>query len=89
MTPELAIELIKNMIMLAVTLAAPLLLAGMVVGLGVSLFQTVTSIQEQTLAFVPKALTVLGVLIVALPWMLRKISEFAIQLMQKMPDMVN
>lgn len=89
MTPEMAIELIKSMILLAVTLAAPLLLAGMVVGLGVSLFQTVTSIQEQTLAFVPKALTVLGVLIVALPWMLRKISEFAIQLMQKMPDMVN
>lgn len=89
MTPEMAIELIKSMILLAVTLAAPLLLAGMVVGLGVSLFQTVTSIQEQTLAFVPKALTVLGVLIVALPWMLRKISEFAIQLIQKMPDMVN
>ncbi len=88
MTPEFAIELIKNMVLLAVTLAAPLLLAGMLVGLMVSLFQAVTSIQEQTLTFVPKALAVIAVLIVSLPWMLRKISEFAIQLIQKMPDMV-
>jgi flagellar biosynthesis protein FliQ len=88
MTPELAIELIKNMVMLAVMMAAPLLLAGMVVGLMISLFQAVTSIQEQTLTFVPKALAVLAVLIVSLPWMLRKVSEFAIQLIQKMPDMV-
>jgi flagellar biosynthetic protein FliQ len=88
MTPEFAIELIKNMVLLAVTLAAPLLLAGMMVGLMVSLFQAVTSIQEQTLTFVPKALAVIAVLIVSLPWMLRKISEFAIQLIQKMPDMV-
>jgi flagellar biosynthesis protein FliQ len=88
MTPEMAIELIKNMVMLAVSMAAPLLLAGMVVGLMVSLFQAVTSIQEQTLTFVPKALAVLAVLIVSLPWMLRKVSEFAVQLIQKMPDMV-
>jgi flagellar biosynthetic protein FliQ len=88
MTPEFAIELIKNMVLLAVTLAAPLLLAGMLVGLMVSLFQAVTSIQEQTLTFVPKALAVIAVLIVSLPWMLRKISEFTIQLIQKMPDMV-
>jgi flagellar biosynthetic protein FliQ len=88
MTPELAIELIKNMVVLAVMMAAPLLLAGMVVGLMISLFQAVTSIQEQTLTFVPKALTVLAVLIVSLPWMLRKVSEFAIELIQKMPDMV-
>ena len=88
MTPELAVELIKNMVMLAVSMAAPLLLAGMVVGLMVSLFQAVTSIQEQTLTFVPKALAVLTVLIIALPWMLRKVSEFAVQLIQKMPDMV-
>jgi flagellar biosynthetic protein FliQ len=68
-------------------MAAPLLLAGMVVGLMVSLFQAVTSIQEQTLTFVPKALAVLAVLIISLPWMLRKVSEFTVQLIQKMPDM--
>ncbi len=87
MNAELAIELIKNMIFLAIKLAAPLLIAGMIVGLAISLFQTVTSIQEQTLSFVPKALAIIAVLIVALPWMLRTLMEYALELIQKMPDM--
>ncbi len=87
MNAELAIELIKNMIFLAIKLAAPLLVVGMVVGLAISLFQTVTSIQEQTLSFVPKALAIITVLIVALPWMLRTLMEYALELIQKMPDM--
>ena len=87
MNAELAIELIKNMIFLAIKLAAPLLVVGMIVGLAISLFQTVTSIQEQTLSFVPKALAIISVLIVALPWMLRTLMEYALELIQKMPDM--
>ena len=87
MNAELAIELIKNMIFLAIKLAAPLLVVGMVVGLAISLFQTVTSIQEQTLSFVPKALAIITVLIVELPWMLRTLMEYALELIQKMPDM--
>ncbi len=87
MNAELAIELIKNMIFLAIKLAAPLLIVGMIVGLAISLFQTVTSIQEQTLSFVPKALAIISVLIVALPWMLRMLMEYALELIQKMPDM--
>ncbi len=57
--------------MFGVTLAAPILLTAMVVGLGISLFQSVTSIQEQTLTFVPKALGIVGLLILLMPWMLR------------------
>ena len=87
MNAELAIELIKNMIFLAIKLAAPLLVVGMIVGLAISLFQTVTSIQEQTLSFVPKALAIISVLIVALPWMLRMLMEYSLELIQKMPDM--
>ena len=87
MNAELAVELIKNMIFLAIKLAAPLLVVGMVVGLAISLFQTVTSIQEQTLSFVPKALAIITVLIVALPWMLRMLMEYALELIKKMPDM--
>ena len=87
MNAELAIEMIKNMIFLAIKLAAPLLVVGMVVGLAISLFQTVTSIQEQTLSFVPKALAIITVLIVALPWMLRTLMEYALELIQKMPVM--
>lgn len=88
MTPELAVELIKSMMFQAVSLAAPVLLTGMAVGLGVSLFQAVTTIHEQTLTFVPKALAVVGVLVVLLPWMLRTLIEFITALFERIPQMV-
>lgn len=87
MTPELAVELIKSMMYQAVSLAAPVLLTGMVVGLAVSLFQAVTTIHEQTLTFVPKALAVVGVLVLLLPWMLRSLIEFITALIERMPQM--
>jgi len=88
MTPELAVELIKSMMYQAVALAAPVLLTGMVVGLAVSLLQAVTTIHEQTLSFVPKALAVVGVLVLLLPWMLRTLSEYITALIERMPQMV-
>jgi flagellar biosynthesis protein FliQ len=87
MNPEFAAELIKNLMYTAVTLAAPILVAALVVGLLISLFQSVTSIQEQTLTFVPKALVIVGLLIVLMPWMLRTMIEFATAMIQKMPQM--
>jgi flagellar biosynthetic protein FliQ len=88
MTPELAIELIKGLIVQAVALATPLLSAAMAVGIAVSLFQAVTSIHEQTLSFVPKALAVSGLLLVLLPWLTRSILDFTQAMLQKMPEMV-
>jgi flagellar biosynthetic protein FliQ len=88
MTPELATEVIKAMMMQAVLLASPILLTGMTIGLGVSLFQTVTSIQEQTLTFVPKAMGIVALLVILLPWMLRNTIEFASMVIQKIPEMV-
>ena len=88
MTPELATELIKAMMMQAVLLASPILLSGMAIGLGVSLFQTVTSIQEQTLTFVPKAMGIVALLVILLPWMLRNTIEFSTMVIQKIPEMV-
>ena len=89
MTPEFAIELIKVMMLQAVALAAPILLTAMTVGLGVSLFQAVTSINEQTLSFVPKALGIVGLLIVLMPWMLRSVMQFTTAIVEKIPQMVN
>ena len=89
MDPGFAVELLKAMIFQAVALAAPVLLAGMVIGLAVSLFQAVTSIHEQTLTFVPKALGVIGVLVLLLPWMLRTALEFTAAVIEKMPQMVH
>jgi flagellar biosynthetic protein FliQ len=88
MTPEFAVELIKSTLVLAVTLAGPLLGVAMSIGLGVSLFQAVTSIHEQTLSFVPKALAVVGAGIVLLPWLLRTLVEFTSQVFMKIPQMV-
>ena len=80
--------MVKAMIFQALTLAAPILLTALVVGLGVSLFQAVTSIHEQTLSFVPKVLGIVVVLVIALPWMLRSAVEFTTMLIEKMPQMV-
>jgi flagellar biosynthetic protein FliQ len=88
MNPEFAIELLKATIFQAVTLAAPILLTAMVIGLCISLFQAVTSISEQTLTFVPKALGIVGLLVLLLPWMVRSVMEFTTGIIEKIPQMV-
>jgi flagellar biosynthetic protein FliQ len=88
MNPEFAIELLKNMMFQALALAAPILITAMVVGLAVSLFQAVTTIHEQTLSFVPKALAIVAVLLLFLPWMVRSLVEFTTAVIQKIPQMV-
>jgi flagellar biosynthetic protein FliQ len=87
MTTEFAIELLKTMIYEALAISAPILAAAMIIGLAVSLFQAVTTISEQTLTFVPKALAVTGVLLLLLPWIMRSLIEFTTSVIQKMPQM--
>jgi flagellar biosynthetic protein FliQ len=88
MNPEFAIDLLKTMIVEALTIAAPILLTAMVIGLAISLFQAVTTIHEQTLAFVPKALAVIAIMLLLLPWIVRTLMEFTVAVIQKMPQMV-
>jgi flagellar biosynthesis protein FliQ len=88
MNPEFAVELVKAMIFQALTLASPILLTSLTIGLGISLFQAVTSIHEQTLSFVPKVLGIAAILVVSLPWLLRSSIEFTTMLIEKMPQMV-
>ena len=88
MNPEFAVELLKTMIFQALTLAAPLLVTAMVIGLAVSLFQAVTSIHEQTLTFVPKALGCRRLLLLLLPWIVRSLIEFTTAVIEKIPQMV-
>ena len=87
MTPEAAIDIMKSVVMFALTIMAPFLIVILVVGLVASLLQSVTSIQEQTLTFVPKLLALALMLIFLAPWLLRSISEFAIQCIQRMGTM--
>ena len=88
MTPEFAVELLKQTMFQAVTLAAPILLAAMIIGLAISLFQAVTTIHEQTLTFVPKALGLVALLVLLLPWMLRTVIQFTTVVIEKLPEMV-
>ncbi|MCQ2532878.1 MAG: flagellar biosynthesis protein FliQ [Saccharofermentans sp.] len=60
--------------------AAPVLLVSLIVGLIVSIFQTVTSIQEQTLTFVPKVLAIFATLIILGHWMLNNMAEYMVKL---------
>ncbi len=84
MTPEAAIDLFKELVMFALLVMTPFLAVILVVGLIMSLLQSVTSIQEQTLTFVPKLAVLALLLIVLAPWLLRNLSEFAIQCITRM-----
>lgn len=88
MNPEFAVELLKTMMFQAVTLVAPILITAMVIGLAISLFQAVTSINEATLTFAPKAFGIAALLVIILPWMLRTTIEFTTLVVEKMPQMV-
>ena len=63
--------------------AGPMLLVGLAVGLSISIFQTLTHIQEMTLTFIPKIVAVFGSMIIFMPWMLRELIEFTQRIMDK------
>jgi flagellar biosynthetic protein FliQ len=69
-------------------LSLPMLIAGLVAGILVSMFQTVTSIQDSVLGFIPRALAIFVVFALTFPWMLRMISGFSRQLLLRLPELV-
>lgn len=89
MSTALVTDLARNAMMITALLAAPLLIVALVVGLLVSVFQTVTQIQEQTLSFVPKLLAVGVTFLVALPWMLQLLVEYTAQLLRSLPALIS
>lgn len=76
MTPESAVQLIREAMMMTIWLAAPLLLIGFVVGVIVSLFQVATSIQDAAVGAVPKLAALLAGFLLLLPWMLSRITTY-------------
>jgi flagellar biosynthesis protein FliQ len=78
MTPEFVIETLRHCLMTAFWLAAPLLAIGFVAGIVMSLVQILTSIQDSAFAAVPRLLAFLGAFILALPWMLQKMTAYAV-----------
>ncbi|MFH1490167.1 MAG: flagellar biosynthesis protein FliQ [Pseudomonadota bacterium] len=88
MTPEFVVNLGGEAVKMVLILSAPLLGVGLVVGLIIAVLQATTQVQEMTLSFVPKIITVLLALLAAAPWMLAKISHFTSQLIISIPQLI-
>lgn len=80
MTDALVIEIVRNAFYNVLLVVGPLLIASLVVGLTISIFQAATSISEQTLTFVPKLITVFLVTILMLPFIITTLKTFVVQM---------
>ncbi len=89
MNPELAIDLFKSTVLFALYIVAPFLGLLLVVGLIASLFQSVTSMQENTLTFAPKLVAMAGLAVLLAPWLLRSLMEFTLAVFAKMPALAH
>lgn len=85
MTPEFVTSIGKETIEVILMVSAPVLIAGMAVGLAVSIFQAVTQIQEMTLTFVPKIIVVFVVLLALSPWMMEIMINFTQKIFTDIP----
>lgn len=88
MNIEQAIEILRSLITTALMLVAPLLGTALVVGVVVGLFQSATSIQEPTLTFIPKLISIGFVIILMAPWVLRILMQFTTTFLSRLPEMV-
>tara|TARA_B100000959_G_scaffold280111_1_gene341379 strand:+ start:1267 stop:1536 length:270 start_codon:yes stop_codon:yes gene_type:complete len=87
MTLELAVDLLSNLLQTGLILAVPILGTAMVVGVSVSLIQSITSLQEQTLTFVPKLVGVSLAIIMSANFIIRTLTEFCTDMVNLMPQM--
>jgi flagellar biosynthesis protein FliQ len=85
MEPQEVIDLGREALWTMLLIGSPVLVAGMIVGLAIGLFQALTQIQEQTLAFVPKIIVMLLVLSVLLPWLIAQMMQYTIGLIGGIP----
>ncbi|MBI5643107.1 MAG: flagellar biosynthesis protein FliQ [Deltaproteobacteria bacterium] len=88
MTPEFVTTIGKETIQVILMVSAPVLIAGMAVGLAVSIFQAVTQIQEMTLTFVPKIIVVFVVLLALSPWMMQIMISYTSHIFTNIPNYV-
>jgi flagellar biosynthesis protein FliQ len=88
MTQDVVVNLATTALTLAFKVAMPMLGAGLAVGLLVSIFQAVTQIQEQTLAFIPKVIALAAILLLLGPWMLNQLLAYTADLWGGIPQLV-
>ena len=88
MTPELVMSIGRQAVEMTLTLSGPLLLAALVIGLIISIFQAATQINEQTLSFIPKLVGIFLTLILAGPWMLQMMVDYIRRLFESIPQII-
>jgi len=88
MTPETVLSVLQNALQIITILIAVILLPALFIGLLVSMFQAATSINEQTLSFIPKLLITILVLALAGPWMLSLVMNYTQQLFEEIPFLI-
>jgi flagellar biosynthesis protein FliQ len=88
MTPEVVVDLFRDAILLVIMLVSTMVVPSLLVGLVISVFQAATQINEQTLSFLPRLLTTLSMLILAGPWLLKKLMEFTTTLVGSVPLLI-
>lgn len=89
MSPETIMDMGQQAIYIMLLIAAPLLLAALLIGLIVSIFQAATQINEQTLSFIPKLVGIFLVLIVLGPWMLTLLTDYMRSVLENIPNLAN
>ena len=88
MTADVVIDIAREVVWVIVKTSAPLLIVSLVVGLVISIFHTITSIQEQTLTFVPKFIAVMAVLVLAGGWILNDMTSLFVDLVKSIPQYI-
>lgn len=72
-----SVELVREALIIVLKISAPILVAGVITGLVISVVQSVTSIQDQTLSFVPKIVVMLVVAVLLIPWVVQRLMDYA------------
>ena len=88
MTPEMVMTIGQRALEITILLAAPLLLAALIIGLLVGVFQAATQINEMTLSFIPKLIALAATLVFAGPWMLKVIVGYTRELFESIPGLI-
>ncbi len=88
MTEEFIIKFVTDAIYTVIIISAPILISTMVVGFLISIFQAATSINEMTLTFIPKIIVVVVVMLLLLPWMMKMLQNYTINVFNLVPMLV-
>ncbi len=88
MNPQTVVSIGREALSMVLLLSAPMLVAALVVGVTVSVFQAITSIQEMTLTFIPKIVAVAVALLIFLPWMTNLAIDFTRHMFEMIPTLV-